>query len=100
MMDIVPDLVHRERAGQQSGVDQERLKHLTNVYTGIWWYAQYPNHYSGDGSKANAAAGKLILDHEVNQFVETIRKIKNDTVVPALQEHFYKESKNPLNIKN
>lgn len=99
MMDIVPDLIHTDRANQQSGVDLERLKHLPYVYTGIWWYAQYPNHYSGDGSKANAQAGKLILDQVVDQFVETIRKIKADQTVPELQKKFYDEADQPLKTK-
>ena len=99
MMDIVPDLIHTDRAGQQSGIDLERLKHLPHVYTGIWWYARYPNHYSGDGSKANAQAGKLILDQVVDQFVETIRKIKADQAVPELQKKFYDEADQPLKTK-
>lgn len=93
---IVPDLVYTEKAGQQSGRDLDRMKNLPNVYSGIWWYAQYPDHYSGDGSKANAEAGELLLNSIVNQFVDVIKKIKADTVVPELQEQFFKESENPL----
>ncbi|MGB2668724.1 MAG: creatininase family protein, partial [Candidatus Acidiferrum sp.] len=47
-----PDLVHMDRANTESGADQKRLKLPENVYTGIWWYARFPNHYSGDGSAA------------------------------------------------
>lgn len=93
---IVPDLVHPEKAGRQSGVDLDRLKNLPNVYSGIWWYARYPNHYSGDGSKANAEAGELLLNSVVNQFVKTIRDIKADENVPKLQEQFFNEAENPL----
>lgn len=96
---IVPDLVHPEKAGQQSGVDLERLKNLPNVYSGIWWYARYPDHYSGDGSKANAEAGELILNSVVEQFVKSIRDIKADKNVPSLQEQFFKESENPLKTR-
>lgn len=93
---IVPDLVHPEKAGLQSGVDLDRLKNLDYVYTGIWWFAQYPDHYSGDGSKANAEAGELILNSVVDQFVETIRKIKDDKIVPELQEQFFRKTEKPL----
>lgn len=93
---IVPNLVHPEKAGQQSGVDLDRLNNLPHVYSGIWWYASYPNHYSGDGSKANAEAGELILNSVVEQFVETIRSVKSDKNVPELQEQFFRESENPL----
>lgn len=99
MMDIVPDLVYSDRAKEQSGVDLDRLKHLPQVYSGIWWYAKYPNHYSGDGSKASEKAGELILNHVVEQLVQTIRNVKGDTAVPALQQQFYNEADNPLNTK-
>lgn len=99
MKAIVPELVHPEKAGEQSGVDLDRMNNLQNVYSGIWWYASYPNHYSGDGSKANAKAGELILNSIVDQFVETIRSIKSDENVPKLQKQFFKESANPLDTE-
>lgn len=96
---IVPDLVHPEKAGQQSGMDLDRLKNLPNVYSGIWWYARYPNHYSGDGSKASARAGELILNSVVEQVVKGIQNIKADKNVPELQNQFFKEAENPLETK-
>jgi len=96
---IVPDLVHLERAGQQSGVDQERLKNLPSIYTGIWWYASYPNHYGGDGTKANAKAGELVINSTVGQLVKMIQAVKKDEIVPALQKQFFDESENPLKTK-
>ena len=96
---IVPDLVHPEKAGEQSGVDLERMKNLPYVYSGIWWYASYPNHYSGDGTKKNAQAGELILNSVVEQFVKVIMNIKADKNVPELQEQFFKEAESPLNTK-
>jgi creatinine amidohydrolase len=99
MLEIAPNLVHKERAELQSGVDQNRMKDLDYVYAGIWWYARYPDHYSGNGSKANQAAGKLLVDHEVSQLVSVIKKIKTDQVVPGLQKQFYEEAENPLKTK-
>ena len=96
---IQPEIVHLDRAGQQSGMDQERLKSLTNVYTGIWWYAKYPNHYGGDGTKANAEAGELLLNSTVAQLVKLIQAVKKDEVTPALQKQFFDESDNPLKTK-
>ena len=96
---IVPDLVFPEKADQQSGKDLDRLNNLNHVFTGIWWYAQYPNHSSGDGLKANKEAGELILNSVVDQFVNTIKEIKADINVPELQEQFFKESENPLKTK-
>lgn len=99
MMVAQPLLVHRERAGQQSGKDQEQMKNLPFIYTGIWWYASYPNHYGGDGSRSNAEAGQLYIDEAVEQLVEMIKAVKNDTLVPSLQNEFFNKSENPLKTK-
>jgi creatinine amidohydrolase len=96
---IAPEVAHLERAGQQSGADQERLRNLPNVYTGIWWYARYPNHYGGDGTKANAQAGELLINSTVDQLIKVIRAVKTDEMVPALQKQFFDESDNPLKTK-
>jgi len=94
-----PKLVHPERAGQQSGVNQERMKELEYIYTGIWWYASYPNHYGGDGSKSTAQAGELMINETVNQLVKMIKQVKADKTVPELQNQFFKEAENPLKTK-
>lgn len=94
-----PDVTHPERSGQQSGVDQERMKHLDYVYTGIWWYASFPNHYGGDGAMANAEAGELLINETVDQLVKMIRQVKADEVVPELQKQFFEEAENPLKTK-
>lgn len=99
MKAVQPELTHLERAGQQSGIDQDRLKNLHNVYTGIWWYAKFPNHYGGDGSKANAKAGELLINSTVDQLVKVIQAVKKDEMVPILQKEFYDESDNPLKTK-
>jgi creatinine amidohydrolase len=99
MKAIIPEFVHLDRAGQQSGIDQDRLKHLSNVYTGIWWYAKYPNHYSGDGTKANAQAGELLIISPVDHLGKMIQAVKKDEVTPALQKQFFDESENPLKTK-
>lgn len=99
MLDIAPELVYTGRAGEQSGVDLGRMNHLQNIYSGIWWYARYPNHYSGDGSKSTPEAGKLIVDHLVAQLVRTIRSVKQDEDVPGLQNQFFDEAENPLKTK-
>lgn len=96
---IVPDLVHPEIAGTQSGADLDRINNLNHVYTGIWWYASYPNHYGGDGSKANAEAGKLIMDSVAAQFADVIKDIKADRNVPELQNQFFKEAEDPMSTR-
>ncbi len=99
MLTAEPDVVHLDRATQQSGKNQQRIKELKYVYTGIWWYASYPNHYGGEASAANAEAGELLVNETVRQLVEMIQLVKADRVVPALQEQFFKEAADPLKTK-
>ena len=96
---IVPDLVHTELANTQQGNNLDRISNLDHVYTGIWWYASFPNHYAGDGSKATAEAGQIIMDSVVAQFADVIKDIKEDNNVPQLMEQFYKDAENPLGTK-
>lgn len=94
-----PSVIHLNRSAEQSGVDQKQMKNLKYIYTGIWWYASYPNHYGGNASKSNAEAGELLISETVKQLVEMIQMVKADTVVPELQKQFFNEAENPLNTK-
>lgn len=93
---IRPDLVHEDLASSQSGKNQDRLAGLPYAYTGIWWYASYPNHYAGDGSTPNQEIGELGLKSRANQLAELIRALKQEDSVKKLQDMFYTESESPL----
>jgi creatinine amidohydrolase len=73
-----PDLVHMERAGKESGADQARLKLPGNLYTAIWWYARFPNHYSGDGSVATRELGEYRMNAWIAAIADSIRAVKAD----------------------
>ena len=92
---VRPDLVHAERASSQSGRDQERLS-IPYGYTGIWWYASYPNHYAGDGSEPNKTIGEMIFQSRSEQLAELIRFLKSDDSATKLQEMFYDQAEHPL----
>ena len=94
-----PDLVHVERAGEQSGADLKREDLPQGVYTGIWWYASFPNHYQGDAAGANAARGKAAMASRANSIAAAIRAMKADQVSPRLQKEFFEAAKHPLNTK-
>jgi len=91
---IRPDLV-KPTASSQSGADMDRLQ-IDNAYTGIWWYAKYPNHYAGDAKDANATLGEVSLGQRVAQLADVIKAIKADKMTIRLQNEFFKESLNPL----
>ncbi|MGB7497834.1 MAG: creatininase family protein [Candidatus Acidiferrum sp.] len=91
-----PDLVHMDRAATESGADQKRLNLPESVYTGIWWYARFPNHYSGNGSAATKEQGEADMQSWVNTVVRAIRAIKADEESLKLQNEFYEKSGHPL----
>jgi creatinine amidohydrolase len=91
-----PNLVHIDRANNESGADQKRLKLPENVYTGIWWYARFPNHYSGDGSAATKEQGEADIESWINTVVRAIKAIKADDESLKLQNEFYERSSHPL----
>jgi creatinine amidohydrolase len=94
-----PDLVHQDRAKQETGVDLKR-EHLPEfVYTGIWWYASFPEHYSGDGSVATKELGEWNMKGWVDSIDEALVAIKADDVSLKLQNEFYEKSRHPLETK-
>jgi creatinine amidohydrolase len=94
-----PDLVHQDRANQQSGADKHRLNLPDSVYTGIWWYARFPNHYAGDASAANKELGEFDQKAWSKQIAEALKAIKADDVSLKLQNQFFEDAKHPIDTK-
>ena len=94
-----PDLVHMDRAARESGADMARLKLPENVYTGIWWYARFPNHYSGEGAAGNKELGQFEMNGWIDGIVKAIRAVKADDQSLKIQNEFYEKSKHPLETK-
>jgi creatinine amidohydrolase len=94
-----PGLVHQDRATSESGADQGRLHLPDGVYTGIWWYASFPNHYAGDASLATRELGEYDTKAMVKATAEMIRAVKADAVSAKLQQQFYEDAKHPLDTK-
>jgi creatinine amidohydrolase len=90
-----PDLVHMDRATSESGGDLNRLDLPAGVYTGIWWYARFPNHYAGNGADATQALGEFDMKAWVASIANAIRAVKSDRVGPRLQKEFFDESQKP-----
>jgi creatinine amidohydrolase len=96
MMIARPDLVHQDRAASESGADQKRVNLPDDVYTGIWWYARFPNHYSGEGALATKGLGTFEMNAWIAAIDEAIRAVKADDESLKLQNEFYEKSKHPL----
>ena len=94
-----PDLVHMDRVNQESGADQNHDPLPKTVYTGIWWYARFPDHYSGDGSLGTKELGEAGMKAWIDTIEGAIRAIKADDNSLKLQNEFYEKSHHPLDTK-
>jgi creatinine amidohydrolase len=94
-----PELVHQDRAGSESGADLARQKLPENVYTGIWWYARFPNHYSGDGSAATTDFGQFRMSAWIDGIVKATRAVKADQESLKLQTEFFEKAAHPLDTR-
>jgi creatinine amidohydrolase len=94
-----PDLVHLDRAGSESGADLNRMDLPANVYTGIWWYAKFPDHYAGDGAPATRELGEFDMKSWASSIAATIRAVKADQMGPRLQREFFEKAEHPLDTR-
>lgn len=82
------ELVHMDRI--DDGTEPlRRLSHLPGAYSGIWWYADFPEHYAGDARSATIEKGQILRDLQVNALAKFIQAVKEDTVTPALEQEFF-----------
>ncbi len=66
-----------------------------DLYTGIWWYAAYPNHYASVGGEvASIELGKLLSDLMVKSLVNAIKEVKNDDETLRIQNEYFDKVKN------
>jgi len=94
-----PDLVKLDQAKTQSGEDQHRQHLPDTLYTGIWWYARFPNHYSGDGSAATKELGEFEMKAWEDKIVEAIKAVKADQDTLKIQNEFYQKISHPLDTR-
>lgn len=87
-----PDLVRREALPDDGeGLPLDRLKPLRDlgVTTGIWWYADHPTHYRGDGRPATAEKGERWLTITSRLLAKAVRAVKDDKATQRLQDEFF-----------
>jgi creatinine amidohydrolase len=91
---INPAFVDQEALKNESGLDQGKLSKLPFAYTGIWWYAKYPNHFASDINTPNKRLGELLIESEAAQLAELIKFLKKDSTIQQLQEEFFRKAQN------
>lgn len=90
-----PDLVHLDRAHQETNLRQAVLPLPHGVQVGVDRMAELPTSYQGDASGATAARGKAITSWISEQIVDAIRTIKKDDVSPRLQKELIEQAQQP-----
>lgn len=93
---INPALVDQEALKNESGLDQGRLNKLPFAYTGIWWYAKFPNHFASDVNTPNKRLGELLINSDGSQLAELIKFLKKDNTIEQLQDEFFKRAQNSV----
>jgi creatinine amidohydrolase len=92
ILSIRPDLVrHDQLRSDGEGMPQGRLQALRDmgIDTGIWWYADHPTHYRGDGTPATAEKGEIYLAARARALAKALQLIKEDTETLRLQNEFF-----------
>ena len=101
MMITHPDLLRMDRINTESGADQDRLKLPDSLYTGIWWYAKFPDHFAGYPANATKELGAFDMNTWVNSIAEAFHAVKGEQGDQALrlQNEYFEKTKNPLATK-
>ncbi len=93
MLGMFPELVKTERIPEKPAKPLGRFDPLPATYNAIWWYADYPDHYAGDASKANENKGRKLVDLSVDYLAQFIAMVKADEIIPALTQEFFERAR-------
>lgn len=85
-----PELVKMDRIPEEPAKPLGRMGHLPPVYSGIWWYADHPEHYAGDARAATVEKGQKLVELMADSLAEYIAAVKADEAVPALTDEFFR----------
>ena len=90
-------LVNMNQINPDETIALHRLDEIKDatLYTGIGWYADYPNQIAGDPSNASVSRGEWINDRNIKRLVNAIKVVKKDVVTMALQEEYYNKHLKP-----
>ena len=88
---VRPGLVDMDSASDDSPTAMKRLPFLQEhgIFNSMFWYADYPYHYSGDPSNSSKEAGEWIFEHLSKKFAAAIKAIREDKEVARLMAEFY-----------
>ncbi len=83
------ELVHMERVPAEPANPLHRLEGVPGNFSGISWYADFPQHYAGDARPATAEKGLRLRQIELEALAAFIRAVKNDSAAAGLEREFF-----------
>ena len=97
LYELKPELVDMSTINPSETIALKRLSHISDagLYTGIGWYADYPNQIAGDPSNASISRGKWINDRNIKRLVNAVKVVKEDKESVKLLNEFYAKHKSP-----
>ncbi len=84
-----PELVKMDKIDKETTYPKKRLTHLSGLFSGLSWYANYPEHYVGNANYATIEKGKKLVDYEVQALAKFIKSAKDDQVLHELSNDFF-----------
>lgn len=95
IMAAAPGTVKLEYQSQPEPIlPKHDLAHLgKHIYTGLWWYDNYPENVTGCPSAATQEKGEIALDAAAEDLVDVIHAVKEDQVLPAMQREFWQRKR-------
>jgi creatinine amidohydrolase len=88
-----PELLRLDKSKLESGANQDRLKLPKTLYTAIWWYASYPNHYAGKAEYASKELGQIITENTISSLSKAIKGVKADSITLKIQNEYFEKVK-------
>jgi creatinine amidohydrolase len=88
-----PELIKLNRSKEESGDNQARLKLPKTLYTAIWCYASYPNHYADQAEYASKKLGRIVTENTVSSSTNAIKVVKEDSISIEIQKEYFEKVK-------
>ncbi len=93
VMALYPEYVQKEKIPEKPGESLNRMSNVPYTFSGISWYAKYPDHYCGDARPASAEKGKKLAELMIDSLADYIKSVKDDKAAPLLNKEFYNRVK-------
>lgn len=87
------ELVKMDQIPKKEYLPRGDLSNIQNLFTGLSWYSDYPNHYVGNANYGTKEKGRILFEYEVKTLAQFIKSVKNDKVLSKLSSEFHLKTK-------